>query len=111
TPVARRVRGFVAQTVNLAEIVDDLFVNAVQVRKFTRLVVRAATLFSEYPHGAARVPERVVHRTGREVVRSIEINRHDQRVGLPYLFEQIGKHDLRAARRTEGNQRAVEAVA
>src|SRR5205085_4968812 len=57
TPVARRVRGFVAQTVNLAEIVDDLFVNAVQVRKFTRLVVRAATLFSEYPHGAARVPE------------------------------------------------------
>src|SRR5207237_2697869 len=53
--IALFVRRLVAETVNFAEIVDDLVINAVQVFNLSRSVKKPAALFRQQSHRVARV--------------------------------------------------------
>src|SRR5215211_4550341 len=61
TTIARRVRWFVSEAVDLAEIIDYLFVHTIEVRYLACVVIRTATLLGQQVKRTTRILVLVLH--------------------------------------------------
>src|SRR3569832_1069906 len=108
--VAPLVGRFVSQAVDFAEIIDHLFVYTVKVRNFPGTIITTTTLLGQQVKRPTRIFVLLAHPSIAGILLCIQINRHDKRIHLSHLFEQISERRLRTSDFASRYQKTIYAV-